>query len=253
MRGVPRWLAVLAVVAVVTMVCAFTVHRVLIPAGLLIQSSQSALPADGFTSTEIIVHSSTGRDLRGLRAEVDDSHRAMVESVSTTSDSVMVKVSSGVLPGETRLRLIVSGIEPKDVALRMTLDVSDSLGTALLTSCASTIRLIAQLFAGGSPCWRKRSFTGITPRLLRSTIVRHCFVTLIARLYASTTPPGRRPWPYLSHLRPTMFASINIRTPRWVQDYFAFATAASRPVILAMAHSLNLPMPRRSGVITPTL
>ena len=53
MRGVPRWLAVLAVVAVVTMVCAFTVYRVRIPAGLLIQSSKSALPADGFTSTEV--------------------------------------------------------------------------------------------------------------------------------------------------------------------------------------------------------
>jgi len=128
MRGVPRWLAVLAVVAVVTMVCAFTVYRVRIPAGLLIQSSESALPADGFTSTEVIVHSSTGRDLRGLRAEVGDSHRAMVESVSTTSDSATVKVRSGVLPGETRLRVILPGIKPKEVALRLTLDVSDSIG-----------------------------------------------------------------------------------------------------------------------------
>ncbi len=128
MRGVPRWLAVLAVVAVVTMVCAFTVHRVLTPATLLIQGSHADLPADGFTSTELIVHSSTGRDLRGLRAEVDDSHRAIVESVSTTGDSAVVTVRSGVLPGETRLRVLAPGVEPKEVTLRMNLDMSDAVG-----------------------------------------------------------------------------------------------------------------------------
>ena len=72
MRGVPRWSAVLAVVAIVTVVCAFTLHRALTPVAMLVRSSQVSLPADGFSSTELTIHSGAGRDLRGLRVEVDD-------------------------------------------------------------------------------------------------------------------------------------------------------------------------------------
>ena len=40
MRGVPRWFAVLAVVAMAAVVCAFTVHRALRPATFLLQLSE---------------------------------------------------------------------------------------------------------------------------------------------------------------------------------------------------------------------
>ena len=59
MRGVPRWLAVLAVVAIVAVVCAFTVHRALAPADFVLHLSDASLPADGFSSTELTVHSSS--------------------------------------------------------------------------------------------------------------------------------------------------------------------------------------------------
>ena len=36
MRGLPRWAAVLAVVAIVILVCAFTLHRALAPATFLV-------------------------------------------------------------------------------------------------------------------------------------------------------------------------------------------------------------------------
>ena len=65
MRGVPRWLAVLAVVAIAVMVCAFTVHRALAPPTFVLQLSDDTLPADGFSSTELKMHSSNGRELRG--------------------------------------------------------------------------------------------------------------------------------------------------------------------------------------------
>ena len=48
-----RWWAVLAVVAIVTMVCTFTARRVLTPAVLITLSSQTTLPADGFAFTEL--------------------------------------------------------------------------------------------------------------------------------------------------------------------------------------------------------
>ena len=117
----------LAVVAIVTMVCAFTLHRALTPAALLIEASSRPLPADGFTSTELTVHS-TGRDLRGLRVEVDDPHRAAVDSVTVNGDSAVVTVRTGVLPGETKLHLTAPGFDSKQVTLRTTLDMSDSVG-----------------------------------------------------------------------------------------------------------------------------
>src|SRR5664279_780920 len=128
MRGVPRWLAVLAVVGIVIAVCAFTLHRVFAPAALLVPVSEIILPADGFASTEVTIHSSTGRDLRGLQVEVDDRHRAAVESVSVDHGSAVVAVRAGVMPGEAKVQLTAPGFAPQLIALRTTLDTSDSVG-----------------------------------------------------------------------------------------------------------------------------
>ena len=125
MRGVPRWLAVLAIVAVLG---AFTVHRALTPATLILEAIPVALPADGFSSAEIKLHSATGRDLYGLRVEIDDPHRAIVDSVVVHGDSAVISVHTGVLPGEAKLTFAAPGFEPKQVALETTLDVSDSVG-----------------------------------------------------------------------------------------------------------------------------
>ncbi|HEY4962225.1 MAG TPA: DUF1175 family protein [Terriglobales bacterium] len=128
MRGVPRWAAVLAVVAMVAMVCAFTVRRVLTPAAILVHVSQTTLPADGFASTELTVHSSTGRDLRELRVEVDEPHRAVVDSVAVDRGSAVISVRAGVLPGETKIQLTAPGFVPNQIELRTTAETSDSVG-----------------------------------------------------------------------------------------------------------------------------
>lgn len=128
MCGVPRWLAVLAVVAIAIVVCAFSLRRALTPAVLIVESTPSVLPADGFTSAELKLHSSPGRDLRGLRVEIDDPHRGAADSVAVRGDSAVVTVRTGVLPGETTLRLVAPGFEPAQMKLRTALDVSDSVG-----------------------------------------------------------------------------------------------------------------------------
>jgi uncharacterized protein YfaT (DUF1175 family) len=128
MRGGPRWLAVLAVVAVVIVVCAFTLHHALAPAAFLVPASEITLPADGFASTEVRIHSSTGRDLRGLRVDGEDPRRAVVESVSVDHGSAVVSVRAGVMPGEARIQLAAPGFAPQQVALRTVLDTSDSVG-----------------------------------------------------------------------------------------------------------------------------
>src|ERR1039458_4176932 len=107
MRGVPRWVAVLAVLAIATVVCAFTVRHALAPATFVLQLSPTAVPADGFTSTELRISPSNGRQLRGLQVTVEDPHRAAVESVMIDGegDTATASLRAGVLPGETKVRV----------------------------------------------------------------------------------------------------------------------------------------------------
>ncbi|MGO9520461.1 MAG: DUF1175 family protein [Candidatus Korobacteraceae bacterium] len=128
MRGVPRWLAVLAVVAIAAAVCAFTMHRALGPPAFLVQLSDSTLPADGFSSAELKIHSSNGRELRGLEVQVQNPHGAVVESVTFDHNSAMVSLLAGVNPGETTLRVTAPGFTSQETTLRTTLDISDIIG-----------------------------------------------------------------------------------------------------------------------------
>jgi len=145
MRGVPRWLALVAVVAIAAVVCAFTVHRARTPAALVLQLSEAAVPADGFTSTELKVHSSNGRELRGLEVQVENppgappprlrsgqafsrSEKVGVESVTIHHDSATVSLRAGVNPGETKLRVTAPGLVPQQIWLQTTLDATDAVG-----------------------------------------------------------------------------------------------------------------------------
>ena len=128
MRGIPRWLAVLAVVAIVAAWGAFSVHRALTPAVLLIEAAPATLPADGFTSAEFKVRSSTGRALQGLRAETYDPHRGRAAAVAIDGHSARISLRVGVIPGETKLDFSAPGFEPTQVKFKTTLDVSDSVG-----------------------------------------------------------------------------------------------------------------------------
>src|SRR5271165_60969 len=128
MRGVPRWLAGAGVVAIAAMACAFSVHHALAPAALVLQLSETTLPADGFTSTELKIHSSNGRGLRGLQVQAATPHGATVDSVSVEGGSARVSLRAGVLPGQAKLRVTAPGFTPKEIALQTTLDASDTIG-----------------------------------------------------------------------------------------------------------------------------
>jgi uncharacterized protein YfaT (DUF1175 family) len=128
MRGAPRWLTVVAVLAVVVILGAFTIHRALRPSAFLVEASPLALPADGFTSAEVKLHSSTGKELKQVHAETDDPRRASIASVTMRDGSVYVTVRAGVMPGETKLRLEAPGFETQQIRLNTTLDTSDSVG-----------------------------------------------------------------------------------------------------------------------------
>jgi uncharacterized protein YfaT (DUF1175 family) len=130
MRGVPRWVAVLAVVATGAAVCAFTVRHAVAPASLILQLSQTALPADGFTSTELKITPSNRRPLRDLQVAVDDPHRAAVEAVMIDGegDRATASLRAGVLPGETKVRVTGRGFAAQEIALSTMLDASDTVG-----------------------------------------------------------------------------------------------------------------------------
>ena len=118
MRGVPRWVAVLAVVATGAVVCAFTVRRAMTPATLLLQLSATALPADGFTSAELKITPSNGHPLRDVQVTVEDPHDAVVESVTKTGDIATASLRSGVLPGETKIRVAGGGFATQEITLQ---------------------------------------------------------------------------------------------------------------------------------------
>jgi len=76
-----RWFVVLGVFAVTAVLAAFRLHRAMPAAALLIESLGHPLSADGFSSVQIKLHSSDGRELHGLRVETADPNRLVVESV----------------------------------------------------------------------------------------------------------------------------------------------------------------------------
>jgi uncharacterized protein len=126
MRGKPRWLALLAVAAIVAPAAAFTLRRAFTSASFVIDPLTTTVPADGFTTTKLEIHSPSGRNLPEIQVEVDDPHRAVVESVTVKGDSAVITVRAGVLPGEARFLVNAHGSEPISAAIRTTLDVSDS-------------------------------------------------------------------------------------------------------------------------------
>ncbi len=128
LRSVPRWLAVMAVLTVAAVVCAFTVHRVMTPAALVLHLSEQALPADGFSSSELTIQSSNGHDLRGLHLEIETPHQVTLESLTVHADSASASLQAGVLPGDARIRITAPGLNPQEVSLRATADYIDSVG-----------------------------------------------------------------------------------------------------------------------------
>ena len=131
MRGVPRWLTVLAVLAVVAVVCAFTYHRVLAPAGLVAQLAETTLPADGFSSTELTIRSLSGHQLRGLQVEVETPHHLTVESLALRGNSATASLRSGVMPGQARVRITAPGFAAQELLLRTTSDYGDTVGDGM--------------------------------------------------------------------------------------------------------------------------
>jgi len=127
LRGVPRWLAVLAVLAVVSVVCAFTLHRALAPAELVAQFRETSLPADGFSSTELTIRSSNGRELRGVQVQIETPHQLAVESLTVRGSSAAATLQSGVMPGETKLHITAPGFAPRELQLRTTPDYGDAV------------------------------------------------------------------------------------------------------------------------------
>jgi len=123
-----RWVAVLAGVAIVTTGCLFALHRAVMHSVFLVETLPPTLPADGFASTELKLHSSSGRDLDLLRVKVDDPHRAVVDVVTVRGDSATIDLRAGVLPGDAKIQLTAPGFAPQKVALHTSLDVSDSVG-----------------------------------------------------------------------------------------------------------------------------
>ena len=85
MHGGRRWLAVLALAAVVAVLGGFTVHRALSPVVLIVQTSPGAIPADGFSTTQFKIREARGRELRGLEVSSENAQRSTLRTVQETA------------------------------------------------------------------------------------------------------------------------------------------------------------------------
>lgn len=128
MRGVPRWLAVLAVVALAAVVCAFTVYRAMATGAFVVQVSEGAIPADGFSSTELEIKSTGGRELRGVHLELETPHRAAIESLSVEGSSATAELRSGVMPGGAKIQISAPGFASQEITVQIAPDNTDTFG-----------------------------------------------------------------------------------------------------------------------------
>jgi len=128
LRGVPRWLAVVAVLAVAAAVCAFTAHHALAPRALVLRLSDSVVPADGFSTSELTVRSANGADIRGVHVEIESPHQVTLESFTVHGDVATAYLQAGVSPGDAKIRVAGAGVESQEVRLRMTPDFGDAVG-----------------------------------------------------------------------------------------------------------------------------
>lgn len=128
MRGVPRWLVVVAVLVVAVVVFALTVRHARVPRTFTVQLSDLSLPADGFTTTELTVRPANGGDLRGVHLEIDSSHQVNLESLTVHDGAATASLQSGVLAGDTKIRVLAPGFVSQEVSLRTIPDNSDVVG-----------------------------------------------------------------------------------------------------------------------------
>jgi len=126
MRGVPRWFAVLCVVAFAGLVCAFSLRQVRASGSLHCELSTAQIPADGFTTAEIKLHS-TGA-IRDLKVESENSRRIAVDSVAVRGDQATATLRAGVLPGTTSLRIAAAGLPEQKIEVTTVPDDLDSFG-----------------------------------------------------------------------------------------------------------------------------
>ena len=122
------WFAVLGLCAVIALFAAFTLHRAMLPTMLLIEVPDSPFVADGFSSIQLKLRSSDGRDLKDLRVETNNSHRMVVESTFVKGDTALIELRTGVLPGEATVQFSARNAETREVKLRTQIDVGDSVG-----------------------------------------------------------------------------------------------------------------------------
>ena len=221
MRGVPRWVAVLAVVATGAVVCAFTVRRALAPATCALQLSQTAIPADGFTSTELRISPSNGRQLRDLQVTVEDPHRAAVESVTVEGDTATASLRAGVLPGETKLRIAAPGVRDAGDhaahhARRQRHDWRRHSGLLALARSCRPRRLPPLVYLPGRGAVLPRA-EPCPPRL---TIAPRSCASPIAKPCARTMQHGHTLWRCRPRLRPATSSNINIPTLRLAAALF---------------------------------
>ena len=125
----PRWLAVLAVVAIAAVVCAFTVRRAdacrACAAALRRCDSRRWIYLDA-TNNSFLQRPRSAR--AGDTVDESASGPPVQSRDSWKADSATVSLRAGVLPGDAELRVAAPGFTAQEITLQTTLDAGDAIG-----------------------------------------------------------------------------------------------------------------------------
>lgn len=193
MRGVPRWLAVLCVVAFAGLVCTVSLRHVRASGSLRCELSPARIPADGFTTAEIKLHSS-GNAIRDLKVAAENQHRIAVDSVVVHGDEATATLRAGVMPGTTELRITAAGLPEQKIEVTTVPDSTDSFGDGTPDFCGCMTLLTVLHFVAGSRCWPSHNTSEGRSCRAKLTTALPCCASAIARPCASTIQPGPAKW-----------------------------------------------------------
>ena len=212
------------------------------PRYLVVQLSDTALPADGFSSTEVTIRSSNGHDLRGLQVLAASSHHVVLESLTIDGPAATASLRAGVLPGDTRLRVTAPGFASQEIAVETTPDTGDAVGDGtpdFLRLHDPADRLAFRhwfTLLAESQYYRGKS---LPPEIDDCAALLRFAYREALREHDAAWAHGMA-WPLPR--RPAISSNISIPTRRWEQRCFACAAEASPKMIFATAPSRSSPM-----------
>lgn len=96
--------------------------------GLALEVTQPSLPADGNSTTTLVIRSVDHRSLKDLRVAPDDLHRLRLDALDIRGDRATATFAAGTIPGVATVNVQLGQTAQARAQINLSLDDSDSFG-----------------------------------------------------------------------------------------------------------------------------